>query len=265
MEDGSIIARASMEIGPEPEWTQEKADAGLLKYPSAGIAVSFKADDCKKTKTCGVDFSALGIKYVRVSAKASGPIRFAVLNDATVQAGGEPGTYVDPSDDFKEVTYDFTPEDYGFKGFTEGNNFGGLMDWVDLNTAPEGNQIVKVVTGFKWEVKDAKGGIGEISIKSVELLDASKQPIDPVKVTGIEIKPVSLYKVSMLPSFSVRANGMKLEINGAKAGNVFAVYNMQGKAIAGGMLFSSNLTVNVPATGSYIVRVGSEMNRVNVK
>jgi hypothetical protein len=254
-----------MEIGPEPEWTQEKADAGLLKYPSAGIAVSFKADDCKNTKTCGVDFSALGIKYVRVSAKASGPIRFAVLNDATVQAGGEPGTYVDPSDDFKEVTYDFTPEDYGFKGFTEGNNFGGLMDWVDLNTAPEGNQIVKVVTGFKWEVKDAKGGIGEISIKSVELLDASKQPIDPVKVTGIEIKPVSLYKVSMLPSFSVRANGMKLEINGAKAGNVFAVYNMQGKAIAGGMLFSSNLTVNVPATGSYIVRVGSEMNRVNVK
>lgn len=265
MEDGSIIARASMEIGPEPEWTQEKADAGLLKYPSAGIAVSFKADDCKKTKTCGVDFSALGIKYVRVSAKASGPIRFAVLNDATVQAGGEPGTYVDPSDDFKEVTYDFTPEDYGFKGFTEGNNFGGLLDWVDLNTAPEGNQIVKVVTGFKWEVKDAKGGIGEISIKAVELLDASKQPIDPVKVTGIEIKPVSLYKVSMLPSFSVRANGMKLEINGAKAGNVFAVYNMQGKAIAGGMLFSSNLTVNVPATGSYIVRVGSEMNRVNVK
>ena len=265
MEDGSIIARASMEIGPEPEWTQEKADAGLLKYPSAGIAVSFKADDCKKTKTCGVDFSALGIKYVRVSAKASGPIRFAVLNDATVQAGAEPGTYVDPSDDFKEVTYDFTPEDYGFKGFTEGNNFGGLMDWVDLNTAPEGNQIVKVVTGFKWEVKDAKGGIGEISIKAVELLDASKQPIDPVKVTGIEIKPVSLYKVSMLPSFSVRANGMKLEINGAKAGNVFAVYNMQGKAIAGGMLFSSNLTVNVPATGSYIVRVGSEMNRVNVK
>jgi hypothetical protein len=40
---------------------------------------------------------------------------------------------------------------------------------------------------------------------------------------------------------------------------------MQGKAIAGGMLMSSNMTVRVPTTGSYIVRVGSEMNRVNVK
>jgi len=26
------------------------------------------------------------------------------------------------------------------------------------------------VTGFKWEVKDAKGGIGEFSIKSIEFL-----------------------------------------------------------------------------------------------
>jgi hypothetical protein len=81
----------------------------------------------------------------------------------------------------------------------------------------------------------------------------------------VEIKPVSLYKVSMMPTFSVRANGMQVEINGAKAGSVFAVYNMQGKAIAGGMLMSSNMTVRVPTTGSYIVRVGSEMNRVNVK
>ena len=265
--DGNIYAEASMEIGPEPEWTQEKADAGLLKYPSAGIAVSFKKDECKTTKTCGVDFSALGIKYVRVSAKATGPIRFAVLNDATVQAGAEPGIYVDPTNDYAEVTYDLTPEDYGFKGFVDGNNFGGLMDWVDLNTAPEGAEIVKVITGFKWEVKDAKGGIGEISIKSIEFLDASKQAIDPVLVTGMKIeeKPNALYNISLMPQFSVRANGMQVEINGAKAGSVFAVYNMQGKAIAGGMLMSDNMTVRVPTTGSYIVRVGSQTSRVNVK
>ena len=30
-----------MEIGPEPEWTVEAAAAGTLKYPSAGIAMSF--------------------------------------------------------------------------------------------------------------------------------------------------------------------------------------------------------------------------------
>ncbi|SHM74532.1 MULTISPECIES: glycosyl hydrolase family 8 [unclassified Fibrobacter] len=274
LDDGSIIARASMEIGPEPEWTPEAAAAGTLKYPSAGIAVSFKKDDCKKDKSCGVDFSALGIKYIRVTAKSTGPIRMAILNTITDEneekkvenagAGSEPGVYVDNTEDYKEVTYDMTPSDYGFVGLG-GKSEITILDWVSRNNAPEGAQILKAIKGLKWEVKDAKGGIGEISIKAVEFLDGSKQAIDPVKLTGVEIKPVSLYKVSMMPTFSVRANGMKLEINGAKAGSVFAVYNMQGKAIAGGMLMSSSLTVNVPATGSYIVRVGSEMNRVNVK
>ena len=274
LDDGTVIARASMEIGPEPEWTAEAAAAGTLKYPSAGIAVSFKKDDCKKDKSCGVDFSALGIKYIRVTAKSTGPIRMAILNTITDEneekkvenagAGSEPGVYVDNTEDYKEVLYDMTPSDYGFKGAGAGLEID-ILDWVSRNNAPEGVEIIKKIKGLKWEVKDAKGGLGEISIKAIEFLDASKTAIDPVKLTGVEIKPVSLYKVSMMPTFSVRANGMQVEINGAKAGSVFAVYNMQGKTIAGGMLMSSNMTVRVPTTGSYIVRVGSEMNRVNVK
>jgi len=209
-----------------------------------------------------------------VTAKTSGPIRMAVLNTITDEnekkkvenagAGSEPGIYVDNSTDYEAVTYDMTPYEYGFKGLGDGKEIT-ILDWVSRNNAPEGGEILSCIKGFKWEVKDAKGGIGEISIKAVEFLDESKTAIDPVKLTGIEINPVSLYKVSMMPSFNVRANGMQLQINGAKAGSVFAVYNMQGQAIAGGMLMSSNMTVNVPNAGSYIVRVGSEMNRVNVK
>jgi hypothetical protein len=40
---------------------------------------------------------------------------------------------------------------------------------------------------------------------------------------------------------------------------------MQGKVISSGIALSDNLNVRVPTTGSYIVRVGSEMGRVNVK
>ena len=275
LDDGTVIARASMEIGPEPEWTAEAAAAGTLKYPSAGIAVSFKKDECKTDNSCGVDFSALGIQYIRVTAKSTGPIRMAILNTITddneknkvenAGAGSEPGIYVDNTEDYKEVLYDMTPYDYGFMGVSGGEKID-ILDWVSKTNAPEGALILKKIKGLKWEVKDAKGGIGEISIKAIEFLDASKTAIDPVKLTGLKVEDkVGLYKVSMMPSFSVRANGLQVEINGAKAGSVFAVYNMQGKAIAGGMLMSSNLTVNVPTTGSYIVRVGSEMNRVNVK
>ena len=275
LDDGSIVARASMEIGPEPEWTPEAAAAGTLKYPSAGIAVSFKKDDCKATKSCGVDFSALNIKYIRVTAKSTGPIRMAILNTITDEneekkvenagAGSEPGIYVDNTDDYTAVLYDMTPYDYGFMGVSGGDKID-ILDWVSRTNAPEGFQILKKIKGLKWEVKDAKGGIGEITIKAVEFLDESKTAVDPVLLTGLKVEPPSaLYKVSMMPSFSVRANGQQLEINGAKAGSVFAVYDMQGKAIAGGMLMSNNMTVRVPMAGSYIVRVGSEMNRVNVK
>ena len=272
---GSVVARASMDIGPEPEWTPEAAAAGTLKYPSAGIAVSFKKDDCKATKSCGVDFSALNIKYIRVTAKSTGPIRMAILNTITDEneekklenagAGSEPGIYVDNTDDYTAVLYDMTPYDYGFMGVSGGEKID-ILDWVSRTNAPEGFQILKNIKGLKWEVKDAKGGIGEITIKAVEFLDESKTAVDPVLLTGLKVEPPSaLYKVSMMPSFSVRANGQQLEINGAKAGSVFAVYDMQGKAIAGGMLMSNNMTVRVPMAGSYIVRVGSEMNRVNVK
>ena len=281
MADGSYIAHASMKIGPEPEWTEEKAKAGLLKYPSAGIAVSFKKDECKKDKSCGVDFKALGVKYIRVTAKTSGPIRMAILNTITDEneekklenagAGSEPGIYVDNSSDYKEVVYDMTPYDYGFKG-VEGGDKIDILDWVSKTNAPEGIEILQHIKGIKWEVKDAKGGIGEISIKAVEFLDESKNVIDYVKITGLKIEEKkvtppeeSLYNVSLMPHFSVCANGMQVQINGIKSGSQYGVYNMLGKVISSGIALSDNLTVNVPTTGSYIVRVGSEMNRVNVK
>ena len=284
MEDGSYIAHASMKIGPEPEWTEEKAKAGLLKYPSAGIAVSFKKDECKKDKSCGVNFKTLGVKYIRVTAKSSGPIRMAILNTITDEneekklenagAGSEPGIYVDNSSDYKEVVYDMTPYDYGFMGVSGGDKID-ILDWVSRSNAPEGAEILEHIKGIKWEVKDAKGGIGEISIKAVEFLDDSKQVIDYVKITGLKIEAKkdtivtppeeSLYKVSLMPHFSVRANGMQVLINGIKSGSQYGVYNMQGKVISSGIALSDNLTVKVPTTGSYIVRVGSEMNRVNVK
>ena len=191
-DDGSIYAEASMEIGPEPDYVP----GATLKYPSAGIAVSFKSDACKATKSCGVDLSALGVKYLRVTAKTSGPIRMAVLNTITDEnaeknlknlgAGSEPGIYVDNTEDYTAVTYDMTPYEWGFMG-VNGNKIT-ILDWVDKN-APNGADILKNVKGFKWEVKDAKGGLGEISIKSVEFLDENKNIIDPSKITGMTITP----------------------------------------------------------------------------
>ena len=58
-----------------------------------------------------------------------------------------------------------------------------ILDWVDQNTAPEGSQIIKDVRGLKFEVKQREGGIGDVSIRAIEFLDASGNVIDPVLIT----------------------------------------------------------------------------------
>ena len=266
--DGSVIARASMEIGPEPEWTEEAAKAGLLKYPSAGIAVSFKKDDCKATKSCGVNFKELGIKYIRVTAKSSGPIRMAILNTITDEneekkienagAGSEPGIYVDNTSDYEAVTYDMTPgQGYGFVGLG-GDNEIDILSWVDKNAVPDGAEILTCIKGLKWEVKDAKGGLGEISIKAVEFLDANKQPIDPVKLTGISIDMTGIQKIAAPSVSKLTVSGLNISVSGAAQD--ITVFSLQGKKIASG-----KASVAVPTKGVYLVRVGGKLSKVNVK
>jgi hypothetical protein len=274
------IVEASMEIGPEPKWTAEAAAAGTLKYPSAGIAMSFLSDDKK-----GVDLEALGVKYLRVTAKTKGPIRMAVLNEITNEneanhvenagAGSEPGTYVDPTEDFTAVLYDMTPDQFGFKG--DGKNDFDKLDWVSSN-APTGAEIIKRVTGLKWEVKDAKGGFGSISIKSIEFLDASKQVIDPVKITGITIpepqcgtnpgpgtNPDYFFFRSIAPSAKVIASGSQIQVLGAKVGSDYAVFNMQGKVVKTGKISSATQGIAVANRGTFLVRVDGKIHSVTVK
>ena len=296
-DDGSIYAEASMNIGPEPDYVPGVA----LKYPSAGIAVSFKKEECKKTKTCGVDFTALGIKYVRVTAKTSGPIRMAVLNTITDEnaekglqnlgAGSEPGIYVDNSDDYVAVTYDMTPDEWGFKG-ANGTKIT-ILDWVNKN-APPGADIIKTIKGFKWEVKDAQGGIGEISIKKIEFLDENKQAIDPVKLTGIVISdvpassssaavnpgssssasvnpessssaPDAIHAVASVGSVKVVTSDMQVRVLGARLGSSYAVFDVQGKAVVSGRIGAADQGIAVPHKGIYLVRVDGKIHTVTVK
>ena len=296
-DDGSIYAEASMNIGPEPDYVPGVA----LKYPSAGIAVSFKKEECKKTKTCGVDFTALGIQYVRVTAKTSGPIRMAVLNTITDEnaekglqnlgAGSEPGIYVDNSDDYVAVTYDMTPDEWGFKG-ANGTKIT-ILDWVNKN-APPGADIIKTIKGFKWEVKDAQGGIGEISIKKIEFLDANKQAIDPVKLTGIVISdvpassssaavnpgssssasvnpessssaPDAIHAVASVGSVKVVTSDMQVRVLGARLGSSYAVFDVQGKAVVSGRIGAADQGIAVPHKGIYLVRVDGKIHTVTVK
>ena len=193
-------------------WGLTARALALLLALSLLPAAAFAADDgdfCGGTQLPAVDetagvsglwywhvehdnFDTLGVKYVRVTARAYGPIRFSILNKETAEPGAEPGTFLDNSERYKEVLYSLNPLNYGFKGVDAGAGSAGAMvlpDWADPNIAPEGSDILRSVTGFRWEVKDAKGGTGKISVKLIEFLDASMNPIDPVLLTGVLVPP----------------------------------------------------------------------------
>ena len=266
LRDGAYYADAVMEIGPEPQWTAEAAAAGTLKYPSAGIAMSFNL------KETGVNLTTLGIKAVRITAKVEGPIRVALLNEATVEAGGEPGMFLPESADYKAITIDLTPDGFGTKDLD-------ILDWVNVGKAPGGPDVVSTAKGLKFEVKDAKGGYGAISVKSIEFLDGSNQVVDPFKITGTKIEstvpsnpgvvnpPIdddAIIAGAIAGKAKVSVAGMSIQM--AAANNTeFAVFSMQGKVIASGKLAFGNATIAVPSKGVYMVRVGRSVSKVNIK
>ena len=227
-EDGSILAEAYMKIGPEPEWTQEKADAGLLKYPVANIQVHFKSDECVKDSSCGVNFEELGIKYIRVTQKSSGPMRLAILNTLTDEykkkrkdeESAEPGIGIWTSSDYTTTIYDLTPCDMGFLGrgkncsSSDPDSLINVFDWVDKRQAPDGNKILNFITGLKWEISESMGGTGEISIKSIEFLNAQKEVVKTSLLTGVTVTRSNIND----PLYTEIANGKQQTLKDTTVG-----------------------------------------------
>jgi len=274
IKDGIVVATASMSIGPEPEWGSADADAG--HYPSAGIAMSFlKSEDA-------VDFTQLGVKSIRLTYKSSGPMRMALLNKATPKAGAEPGCFLPLSADFGEYTFSLKINSAGEE--TDNCSSKGLtfMSWVvsgDLTITEE--NMMKTASGVKFEVKDAKGGEGSITIKAIEFLDASGNVVAPEKLVGFTLpeldpgsvstdpgsdNPPLVIKPAVLSSAAkISVSGMNISVDGAKAGADISVFSLQGKKVASTKAIFGNASVNVPTKGVYLVRVGNKLSKVNVK
>ncbi|MCQ2053792.1 MAG: glycosyl hydrolase family 8 [Fibrobacter sp.] len=285
--DGEVFANASMEIGPEPAYDEEKKKAGLLKYPSAGIAMSFRGDEK------GVDFTTLGVASVRINVKTSGTMRFALLYEKEHCAGCEPGILLDPTDDYQTLTFTLKPN-----GYTLGDL--DVDKWMTDEPVPaaSANDVMKTASGVKFEAKMADGGQGSVSVKSIEFLDASGNVIDPEKLVGFKVandlskytggsNPTSsastdpassgsvvpgssaggdaIVAVDALSVAKVNVSGMQIQLMGAKIGATYAVFSMQGKVIASGRVNSASQSIAVPNKGQFLVRVGNQISSVRVK
>ena len=283
--DGVVYANASMEIGPEPEYDEALKLAGLLKYPSAGIAMSFRGDEK------GVDLTALNVASVRITVKTTGTIRFAMLYDTDHCAGCDPGILLDPTDDYKTLTFKLKPNGYTLGDLT-------VDQWMtqDENPAGSANDVMKNASGVKFEAKMPKGGTGSVSVKSIEFLDASGNVVDPVKLVGFAVPndlskygstnpgssgsvvpgssgsvvpgssgSVSIAMADALSTVKVATSGLTVQILNAKLGASYAVMSVQGKVIASGKITSASHSVTLPNKGVFLVKVNGDIRPVSVK
>lgn len=84
---------------------------------------------------------------------------------------------------------------------------------------------------------------------------------NPFRIYGDD----ALVNKAMLPQFSVEVMGRNLQIAAARVGSVYALMDVQGHTINSGYVDAANFNVAVPNAGTYLVRVGSQTQRINVK
>ena len=76
---------------------------------------------------------------------------------------------------------------------------------------------------------------------------------------------MKLEKVAPIAKFTAVVNGHNLQISGAKIGSDINLLDMQGRVIYNGRVDAANFSVNVPQSGAYVLRIGSEQRIVNAR
>ena len=75
----------------------------------------------------------------------------------------------------------------------------------------------------------------------------------------------SIFVHAQLPHFSVNTVGRDIQIVHARVGSAYAVFDMQGRVLRVDLVSSENFNLTVPSAGTYLVRVGSQSRKVNIK
>ena len=71
--------------------------------------------------------------------------------------------------------------------------------------------------------------------------------------------------VAAAPSFKAYALGRDVQVTGARSGAPFALFDMQGRVLRSGRVGEADFSIPVSRAGSYLVRVGHEIQQVSVR
>ena len=76
---------------------------------------------------------------------------------------------------------------------------------------------------------------------------------------------MGLEKNAPVAKFSAFVDGRNLQISGAKIGSDINLLDMQGRVIYSSRASVPNLSMQVPRSGSYLLRIGMQQKVVNIR
>lgn len=90
---------------------------------------------------------------------------------------------------------------------------------------------------------------------------ASSSAVVPSSSQNTDVLPV----VPHVPQFTLTTTGRNIHIAGAHRGSAYAVLDMQGRIVMYGRVYSENFNLAVSRAGTYLIRIGSQVQSVSVR
>ena len=110
---------------------------------------------------------------------------------------------------------------------------------------------------------DAKSSSSEVKSSSSNAEKSSSSQLE-IYCNGKKCSEVVL-DTWEAPRFQVMVSGRMVLVTGARSGSPYAVLDVQGQVLATGRVDGSNLSIVLPHSGNFLVRVDRQIRRISVK
>jgi len=68
-----------------------------------------------------------------------------------------------------------------------------------------------------------------------------------------------------IPTFSLQVQARSIQISAAPINSVYAIFDMQGRVLMTGRVSTANFNIALPRAGSYLVKIGNQTRKVNIR
>ena len=135
----------------------------------------------------------------------------------------------------------------------------------EINGVSAGADSSKVAYYFKAKDIEPKSSSSSAEESSSSIKATSSSSAKDAKSSSSKGGKDAIVAVQQIPQFSLVAVGRDIQVAGARMGSAYAVFDMQGHVMVKGRVGAANFDVPVNRAGSYLVRIGNQVQKVNIK